>query len=93
MQFTVPQSFKVVFLLASLAMLASCGLPRSGPTKGEVLSASVEEEGNAFVVKVTPAVTRATAVQPTFGFSSAFKEASLIGSDTLAAGDRLNILS
>ncbi len=92
MQSTGSKSFKVVFLLASMAMLASCGLPRSGPSKGEVLAGSVEEEGNAFIVKVDPAVTRATAVQPTFGFSSAFRDAALIGSDTLAAGDRLSIM-
>jgi polysaccharide export outer membrane protein len=72
-------------------MVASCGLPRSGPNKREIMAGSVEKDGNAFVVTVTPAVTRATAVQPTFGFSSAFRNAGLVGSDTLASGDSLVI--
>ncbi len=79
-------------LLATVSLVASCGLPRSGPTKRELLSGSVDAKGNAFIVTVTPAVTRATSVQPTFGFSSAFQAAGLVGSDTLSSGDRLSIV-
>lgn len=80
-----------VVLLGALALVASCGLPRSGPTKREILAGSVEKKGNAFIVEVTPEVSRITAVQPTFGFSSAFLNAGLIGSDTISPGDRLSI--
>ncbi|WP_245990139.1 polysaccharide biosynthesis/export family protein [Tabrizicola piscis] len=72
-------------------MVASCGLPRSGPSKRELLAGSVEQDGDAYIVNVTPAVSRATAVQPSFGFSSAFQNAGLVGSDTLASGDMLSI--
>ncbi len=81
----------MVALLASVAMLAACGLPRSGPTKREILAGSVDKKGDAYIVNVTPAVSRATAVQPTFGFSAAFQNAGLMGSDTLASGDLLSI--
>jgi polysaccharide export outer membrane protein len=79
-------------LVASLTLLAACELPRSGPSKTEVLSSSVEAGGNAYVVPVTSAVTRATAVQPSFGFSAAFRNAPLIGSDTITSGDSLSIV-
>ena len=91
MRLTVRQTLKVTALLASVALVASCGLPRSGPTKAEVLAGSVEEEGNAFIVPVTGPVARLTAVQPSFGFSAAFQGAGLVGSDTLSPGDILNI--
>lgn len=47
--------------------------------------------GDAFIVTVNPRVTRATAVLPSFGFSSDFRNAGLVGSDTLAPGDTLGI--
>jgi polysaccharide biosynthesis/export protein len=78
-------------LLVCVSLVASCGLPRSGPYKGELLAASVEDEGDAYIVPVTPAVTRATDITPKLGFSAAFREAGLIGSDTIAAGDILSI--
>ncbi len=72
-------------------MVSSCGLPRSGPTKREVLAGAVERAGDAHVVPVTPAVSRATAMQPSFGFSDAFRKAGLMGSDVISAGDVLGV--
>lgn len=85
------KSFRAIGLVVMVALVASCGLPRSGPTKREVLSGSVEKRGDAFIVPVTPAVSRVTAVQPTFGFSDAFRNAGLVGSDIISAGDTLAI--
>lgn len=82
---------KAVVLLTSLSLVASCGLPRSGPTKREVLSASVDAKGDAHIVPVTRAVTAATAAQPSFGFSAAFRNAGLVGSDTIAVGDTVSV--
>ncbi|WP_374428289.1 polysaccharide biosynthesis/export family protein [Tabrizicola sp.] len=82
---------KAVVLLASLSILASCGLPRSGPTKREMLAASVDAKGDAHIVPVTRAVSAATAVQPSFGFSAAFRDAGLVGADTIAVGDTLSV--
>jgi polysaccharide export outer membrane protein len=70
---------------------AGCGLPRPGPNKKEIFAGSVLNGGDAFIVTVNPRVTRATAVLPSFGFSSAFKGAGLVGSDTLSPGDTLGI--
>lgn len=82
---------KAVALLVAVALVASCGLPRSGPSKRELLAGSVDKQGDAFIVEVNPSVTRATAVQPTFGFSESFQNAGLVGSDTISAGDTLSI--
>ncbi len=85
------RAIRATALLVSGALVSACDLPRSGPTKAELLSGSVEQAGDAFIVPVTTEVTRQTAVQPSFGFSAAFQNAGLVGSDTLSSGDVLNI--
>lgn len=78
-------------LLCILALVAACGLPRSGPTKNEIFAGSVQREGDAFVVSVNDRVTRATAVQPALGFSDAFRNAGILGSDRINPGDTLGL--
>jgi polysaccharide export outer membrane protein len=70
-------------------MVASCGLPRSGPNKREIFAGSVLEQGDAFVVTVNSRVTSATSVIPAFGFGSEFRNAGALGSDTINPGDVL----
>ncbi|SDY40700.1 polysaccharide biosynthesis/export family protein [Citreimonas salinaria] len=82
---------RAVALLAALAVVASCGLPRVGPTKNEIYAGSVQREGDAFVVAVNDRVTRATAVMPALGFTDDFRNAGLLGSDTIRAGDTLGL--
>lgn len=84
-------AIKAVVLLTSVALVSACGLPRSGPTKREILAGSVEKNGNAHVVKVTPAVAAATSVRPSFGFSDSFRNAGLVGADTITVGDTISI--
>ena len=48
-------------------------------------------EGDAFVVEVNDLVTRATAVRPALGFSYGFRNAGVLGSDTINAGDTLGL--
>ena len=78
-------------LAACVIGLASCGLPRSGPNKSEIFKGSVLKEGDAFIVTVNSRVNRAAAVRPSFGFSSAFQKAGILGSDTISAGDKLGL--
>lgn len=82
---------RMVALMAAVAVVASCGLPRVGPTKKEIYAGSVQREGDAFVVSVNDRVTRATAVVPALGFSPEFQSAGLLGSDTIRAGDTLGL--
>ncbi|MES2843820.1 MAG: polysaccharide biosynthesis/export family protein [Pseudomonadota bacterium] len=87
----VTKGAKWLALVALVATLGACGLPRSGPNKAEIFKGSVLKEGDAFVVSVNSRVTRATAVIPAFGFGSGFRNAGLIGSDTIAPGDTLSL--
>ncbi len=82
---------KAIVLFTSVALVAGCGLPRSGPNKREVLSGSVDKKGDAYVVTVTPEVSRLTAVQPVFGFSEGFRNAGVVASDMISAGDSINV--
>tara|TARA_R110002094_G_scaffold1131_4_gene5709 strand:- start:2390 stop:3523 length:1134 start_codon:yes stop_codon:yes gene_type:complete len=80
-----------IAFLAALAVLSSCALPQVGPNKRQIFAGSVQNQGDAFVVSVNDRVTRATAVTQALGFSSAFKNAAQLGSDTIRAGDVLGI--
>lgn len=82
---------KGIALIAALAVVSSCGLPRPGPNKREIYAGSVQQQGDAFVVSVNDRVTRATAVTPALGFSDAFKNAGTLGSDTIRPGDVLSL--
>lgn len=77
--------------MAAAALLAACTLPRLGPTKSEIFAGSVQKQGDAYIVAVNDRVTRATAVVPALGFSSAFTSASKLTSDTIRPGDVLGL--
>ncbi|WP_438811053.1 polysaccharide biosynthesis/export family protein [Rhodobacter flavimaris] len=91
----MPLSFSRKALTATLSVAllttAACSLPRSGPKKDEILSASALAESNAFVVPMSESVVRATTVASQTGFSAAFRNAGLMGSDTISPGDTLNL--
>jgi polysaccharide export outer membrane protein len=78
-------------LVALIAAVAGCGLPRSGPSKNEIYQGSVLREGDAFIVSVNDRVTRATAVTAALGFEPSFLNAGVIGSDTIQPGDTLGL--
>lgn len=83
---------KCVAIVAALTIVSSCTLiPRSGPSKKQIYSGSVQREGDAFVVAVNDRVTRATAVVPALGFTNEFKKAGVLGSDTIRPGDVLSL--
>ncbi|NND18027.1 MAG: polysaccharide export protein [Silicimonas sp.] len=81
-----------VTLCVATTFLSSCGLPRSGPTKNEIFSGSVQKQGNAFIVTANDFVTQATAFDPALGFSQGFINASALGSDTVRPGDTLGLM-
>ncbi|PTQ71297.1 polysaccharide biosynthesis/export family protein [Celeribacter persicus] len=82
---------RAVALAAVTASLSACALPRSGPTKKEIFAGSVLEQGDAFVVSVNDRVNAVTAINQQLGFSAAFQNAGVIGSDTIAPGDVLSL--
>ncbi len=82
---------KAVALVVLSGTLASCGLPRSGPTKREIFAGSVQRQGDSYIVTVNDFVTRTTSVVPALGFDDAFLNAGQIGSDTISPGDTLSL--
>ncbi|MEI4469880.1 polysaccharide biosynthesis/export family protein [Frigidibacter sp. MR17.24] len=78
-------------LLVLAAVVAGCGLPRTGPNKREIYSSSVQRQGDAFVVAVNDRVNRAAGVVPALGFSQAFLRAGVVGSDDIRPGDTLGL--
>ncbi len=84
-------SARGLMLVTAMVAVAGCGLPRTGPNKAEIFKGSVLKEGDAFIVTVNPRVTRATSVTPALGFGSNFRNAGVVGSDTISAGDVLSL--
>jgi len=82
---------KSLVLLSLVIGISACGLPRSGPSKREIYSGSVQKQGNAFIVPVTDRVVQATSVAPALGFSSEFQNAGVVGSDDIRPGDILGL--
>ncbi|MEM9972188.1 MAG: polysaccharide biosynthesis/export family protein, partial [Pseudomonadota bacterium] len=74
------------------SVIAGCALPRTGPTKNEIFSGSVMEEGNAFVVTVTDRVADVTKASPSLGFEEGLINAGALGSDTIRPGDTLGLV-
>lgn len=87
-----PKGARIAACLLVVTLVAACGLPRSGPGKREIFNGSVQKQGDAFIVAVNSRVTRATSVQPVLGFSNAFLNAGVVGSDTIRPGDTLGLL-
>jgi polysaccharide biosynthesis/export protein len=85
----ISRGAKALALVGLVGIVAGCGLPRTGPNKKEIFAGSVLEQGDAFVVTVNSRVTQATSVTPAFGFGSDFRNAGVVGSDTINPGDAL----
>ena len=73
MKFMATKGARSMALLALVATVAACGLPRSGPNKREIFSSSELKMGDAFVVSVNDHVTRATGVVPALGSAPAYR--------------------
>ena len=80
---------RAVIAAALVASVSACGLPRSGPNKKEIFAGSVLKEGDAFIVSVNDRVNAATGVTQSLGFTQAFLDAGVVGSDTINPGDTL----
>lgn len=91
MKILTTRTLRAAALVAVVTSLSACGLPRSGPNKKEIFAGSVLEQGDAFVVAVNDHVNAVTAINEELGFSSAFQNAGIVGSDTISPGDVLSL--
>jgi len=81
----------VASLLVAVLVVSSCGVPRSGPTKREIYSSSVQRKGDAFILAVNERVIKYTSVTPIIDFGSKFKKAGKVVSDMIRPGDTLGL--
>jgi polysaccharide biosynthesis/export protein len=73
-----------------VSFVASCGLPRTGPTKEEIFAGSVQRQGDAFIVE------RQRLRDADLGRAGArlrpnFLNAGVVGSDVIQPGDTLSL--
>ena len=71
--------------------LASCGLPRSAPTKSEILADATDKGGQTFVIEVTETVIAQVNEPATGGFPNSFLTAATINPDVIRRGDTLSM--
>lgn len=77
-------------LLACVAM-ASCGVPRDGPTANEIYKSSVMREGDAHIIAVTKRVSQIANRPETLGFSHGLRAGAILGGDTIRPGDTITL--
>ena len=84
-------SARLIACVLAVSMLSSCGLPRSGPTRSEILAAERSPEATGHVVPVTASVAAASRSVQSLGFTSAFLDAGAVNSDVIRPGDVLSV--
>ncbi|MEM7178623.1 MAG: polysaccharide biosynthesis/export family protein, partial [Pseudomonadota bacterium] len=78
--------------LITVGLVASCSLPRSGPSTEEVTAIPEESHGLTFdVIPVTPEVARITHIDETAGFQISLAESGLEPTQLIADGDIMSI--
>lgn len=85
--------YRAVPALALVLGLAGCAgvVPRSGPTKGEIVGSATQRNGNSHVVVVNQSVARAAEYAEPLGFPSAFRKAGRMEPDAIQPGDVLSM--
>ena len=77
--------------MASVSLLAGCALPRSGPSKREILKGDIQQGGNTHVVYVDDRIAREASFAPSYGFGAQFTGAGTVGADEIRPGDVLGL--
>lgn len=85
------RSFRLVLLSGAVLVLASCGLPSSGPSVKNIQDSSIENGGDLFIVDVTQSVINASTRQQTSGFSQSFRNMGVVSVDRIHPGDTLTV--
>jgi len=78
-------------LVGAVVFVSACGLPRSGPTRGQIYSGDVAKGGSTNIVNVDDRVTRAANFTPAYGFGADFQRAGQVGADEVRPGDVLGL--
>lgn len=83
--------FRLAIGLVGLLALSACALPRSGPSRSEILAGSVESGGSTHVILVDDRVNRIATVHEPLGFPRSFLNAGRAQVDRINPGDVLSV--
>lgn len=89
MHFNSSRFLKAALTGLTVLALVGCSLPRSGPSKSQLLSGSHERKGDAFVVPITMDVINKTKYTKKLSFGPEFTRAGQINTDVIRSGDQL----
>ncbi len=81
---------KLVAGFAAVLVLAACSLPRSGPSRSEIMAGARQDAG-VHILEVTDQVALAARSVESLGFDSSFLNASAARADRISAGDLLSV--
>jgi polysaccharide export outer membrane protein len=81
----------VAFLVPLAFLIAACALPRSGPSREEIVGAEVLSGEGAIILDVTADVARITRPSSLAGFGGDFRSEAALSPDIVNPGDRLNL--
>ncbi len=81
---------KLVAAFAAVLVLAACSLPRSGPSRSEIMAGARQDAG-VHILEVTDQVALAARSVESLGFDSSFLNASAARADRISAGDLLSV--
>lgn len=79
-------------LMGAVALVVGgCALPRSGPSRAEIMSGANEKGGNVTIVEVTDEIANLSKSVQTLGFDSNFLNAAPALADRISSGDVLSV--
>lgn len=87
----MPAMSRLLALGAVIVLVQGCALPRSGPSRAELLSPEALAAAGAEVVLVDAKVIRATAPAASEGFPRALRDAPPFAPDIVSPGDVLTV--
>ena len=85
------RALRSAVLGACVVSVTGCGLPRTGPSRGELATPAAAEASGAVIVTVDDRVVRATVPAPEPGFPASFLAAGAATTDEISAGDVLGL--
>ncbi|MFT3974782.1 MAG: polysaccharide biosynthesis/export family protein [Amaricoccus sp.] len=81
----------LVGMIAMIATLAACTLPRSGPTSTDIIRGTNQTELGIHLVDVTPEVAQITRPVEATTIAPAFTDAGVLSPETIRAGDAVSV--
>lgn len=83
-------SKRVLTALIAVSLVSACALPRSGPSRSEIMAGAEADDG-VHIIEANDAVAAAARSVESLGFDSSFLNAAASRADRISAGDMLSV--